>query len=244
MPLSRAQAALYSELGVPREDWGRASGAVIAFAHNLFVPAGPHVNRALRLKPFQIEFLRDVYNRRDSKGRLETSQAVLSIARRNGKTLLAAVIMLAHLAGPFKKPNASLVSAATTREQASLVFRFVRDMVRVNKTLRARLKVIDSTKRIVHREDGSVYRAISAEAGGQFGMGLDLVVYDELAQATNRSLYDALMTSLGSQTEPLMLVISTQAPSNDHLLSELIDYGEKVNRGVLQIGRASCRERV
>jgi phage terminase large subunit-like protein len=62
-------------------------------------------------------------------------------------------------------------------------------------------------------------------------MGLDLVVYDELAQAPNRALYDSLMTSLGSQSEPLMLIISTQAPSNEHLLSELIDYGEKVNRG-------------
>src|SRR3954451_10155283 len=173
---------LYRSLEVPREDWGKASGQVIAFAHSLFVPAGPHVNQPLRLKSFQIEFLRDVYNRRDQRGRLETSQAVLSIARRNGKTLLAAVIMLAHLAGPFKKPNASLVSAATTRDQASLVFRFVRDMVRVNKSLHKLLKVIESTTRIVHREDGSFYRGSSAEGGADVGRGLALVVYDELAQ--------------------------------------------------------------
>jgi phage terminase large subunit-like protein len=59
------------------------------------------------------------------------------------------------------------------------------------------------------------------------------VVYDELGQAKNRALYDALMTSLGSQSEPLMLIISTQAASNEHLLSELIDYGEKVNKGII-----------
>jgi phage terminase large subunit-like protein len=227
-----ALAAAYRGLGVPPEDWGLASGAVIAFAHSLVVPAGAHVNKPLRLKPFQIDFIRDVYNRQEG-GKLETAQAVLSVARRNGKTLLAAVIVLVHLAGPFKKPNATLVSAATTREQASIVFRFVRDMVRVNATLGERLKVIDSTKRIIHRTDGSVYRAISAEAGGQFGLGLDLVVYDELGQAKNRALYDALMTSLGSQSEPLMLIISTQAASNEHLLSELIDYGEKVNKGII-----------
>lgn len=230
----------FRSLGVPTEDWGRPSGAAIAFAHSLYVPAGPHVNRPLRLKPFQIEFIRDVYNRRDERGRLQTRQAVLSIARRNGKTLLAAVIVLLHLAGPFKRPNSTLVSAATTREQAAIVFRFVRDMVRVNKTLKERLKIVGSTRRIVHREDGSVYHAISAEAGAQFGMGLDLVVYDELAQATNRNLYDALMTSLGSQVEPLMLIISTQAPSNEHLLSELIDYGEKVNRGVIADASFAC----
>src|SRR5262249_34468517 len=91
----------------------------------------------------------------------------------------------------------------------------------------------DSVKRIVHRVDGSTYEAIAAEAGGQFGMGLTLCVYDELAQAKNRDLYDALMTSLGSEIEPLMMIISTQAPSDQHLLSELIDYGARVNTGVI-----------
>src|SRR4051812_20410886 len=127
--LSLAQQRLYKELDVPAEDRGKPSGAVIAFAHSLLVPAGPHVNRPLRLKPFQLAFIRDVYNRRDKNGRV-TRQAVLSIARRNGKTLLASVVVLAHLVGPMRKPNATLVSAATTREQASIVFRFVRDMVR------------------------------------------------------------------------------------------------------------------
>ena len=93
--------------------------------------------------------------------------------------------------------------------------------------------MIDSTKRVVHRQDGSTYEAIAAEAGGQFGMGLALCVYDELAQAKNRELYDALMTSLGSETEPLMMIISTQAPNDQHLLSELIDYGQRVNEGIV-----------
>jgi phage terminase large subunit-like protein len=225
---------LYSGLEVPKSDWGKPSGEVIAFAHALVVPAGKHVNTPLRLRKFQIEFIRDVYNRLDeTTGQRAVRQSVLSVARRNGKTLLAAVVLLAHLAGPFKRPNATIVSAATTRKQAGIVFRFVKDMVRVNPFLQKALKVIDSTKRIVHRFDGSTYEAIAAEAGGQFGMGLALCVYDELAQAKNRDLYDALMTSLGSETEPLMMIISTQAPSDQHLLSELIDYGERVNRGII-----------
>lgn len=230
--LTAEQRTLYAALEVPRADWGKPSGLVIAFAHSLVVPAGKHVNTALRLRPFQIRFIRDVYNR-EADGLRLVRQAILSVARRNGKTLTAAVLLLAHLAGPFKKPNSTIVSAATTRGQAALVFRFVRDMVRVNPWLQARVKVIESTKRIVHRQDGSYYQAISAEAGAQFGMGLAMVVYDELAQAKNRALYDALMTSLGSETEALMMIISTQAPSDQHLLSELIDYGDKINQGII-----------
>lgn len=222
---------IYRELDVPRQDWHQPSGKIIAFAHALVVPAGKYVGQPLRLRPFQIAFIRDVYNPRHPDGRRKRRQAILSIARRGGKTLLAALVILVHLAGPAKRPNSTIVSAATTRKQASIVYRLAAQMVHMNATLRKTLKVIDSTKRIVHRTDNSTYTAISAEAGGQYGEGLDLVVYDELAQARGSALYDALMTSLGSQVQPLMMIISTQAPADDHILSELIDYGLKIQAG-------------
>lgn len=224
-------ADLYRKLDVPQEDWLKPSGRIIAFAHSLIIPAGKFVGKALRLKQFQMDYLRDIYNVVGPDGRRKRRQAVLSVARRNGKTLVAAVVILLHLVGPAKRPNSVIASAATTRKQAGIVFRFVATMVRMNPNLFRRLKIIDSTKHIVHKQDGSFYSAIAAEAGGQFGEGLDLVVYDELAQARNPDLYDALMTSLGSQVEPLMMIISTQAPADDHILSELIDYGLKIREG-------------
>jgi len=233
-PLDPRLREMFIELQVPREDWWEPSGRIIAFAHKLIVPAGKFVGTPLRLRKFQLEFIRDVYNPRFDDGRRKRRQAILSVARRAGKTLMAALIILVHLAGPAKRANSTIVSAATTRKQASIVFRFVAQMVRMNPLLRSRLKVIDSTKHIVHRGDHSTYAAIAAEAGGQYGEGLDLVVYDELAQAKNAQLYDALMTSLGSQVEPLMMIISTQAPANDHVLSELIDYGLKIRAGEIE----------
>ncbi|RVJ30872.1 terminase large subunit [Sinorhizobium medicae] len=237
----KSQIGLTSELRqlmvlrqVPKKDWGLPSGRAIAFAHSLIVPAGKHVGKPLRLAKPQIEFIRDVYNPRDKDGQRKRRQAVFSVARRNGKTLLAAVIILLHLVGPFKKPNSVIASAATTRKQASIVYRFVARMVKMNVVHAKRLKVVDSTKHVTHRRDGSFYSAIAAEAGGQFGEGLDLVVYDELSQAKNALLYDVLMTSLGAQVEPLMMIISTQAPADDHILSELIDYGLKIRAGEIE----------
>jgi phage terminase large subunit-like protein len=204
---------------------------IIAFAHSLTVPAGKMVQHPVRLREFQLKFVRDVYNPVKPNGLRQRNQAVMSIGRRGGKTLLAAVLVLAHLVGPMKRPNSTLVSAATTRDQAKLLFRYCVDMVKPKPLLMSKLKILANTSRIIHKVDGSVYRAISSDAGGGFGMGMDVVVYDELAQAPKRSLYDMLMTSLGSQVEPLMLIISTQAPANDHILSELIDYGEKIRSG-------------
>lgn len=221
----------FLKLDVPKEDWFEPSGMIIAFCHMLVVPAGKFVGKPLRLRKFQMDFIRDVYNPRKADGTRKRRQAILSVGRRAGKTLLAALIILIHLVGPAKRMHSTIVSAATSRKQAGILFRFVAALVRANAKLRLHLKVIDSTKTVTHRDDGSHYMAIAAEAGGQFGEGLDLVVYDELAQAKNSALYDALMTSLGSQVEPLMMIISTQAPANDHILSELIDYGLKVKQG-------------
>jgi len=222
---------LFEVLQVPKEDWYLPSGRIIAFAHSLKVPAGIYVNKPLRLRQFQLDFIRDVYNPRRPDGRRKRRQAIMSVGRRAGKTLLAAIIILVHLVGPCKRPNSTIVSAATTRKQASIIHKMVGNMVRVNERLSRHLNVVNSTKVITHLADGSTYTALSADAGGAFGEGLDLVVYDELSQAKNNALYDALMTSLGSQAEPLMMIISTQAPSDDHLLSELIDYGLKIRAG-------------
>lgn len=230
-PLIRAR---MRALDVPQFDWNKPSGRMIAFAHSLIVPAGKFVNKPLRLRKHQIKFIRDVYNPRHDTGLRKVRQAVLSLGRRGGKTLLAAVILLGHLSGPFKRPNSTIVSAATTRKQASIIHRLVAAIINRNLSLQKKLKVIDSSKRVVHKGDGSVYTAISADAGGAFGEGIDLAIYDELAQTKNTALYDALMTSLGSQVEPLMMIISTQAPSDEHLLSELIDYGLKIEAGVIE----------
>lgn len=231
---------MLEKLEVPKQDWYLPSGRFIAFAHRLVVPTGKFVGKPLRLRKFQLQFIRDIYNPRLENGLRKRRQAVLSIGRRGGKTLLASVIVLAHLVGPFKRDNSTIVSAATTRKQASIIHRMVTAIVRATPFLLRRLKVIESTKRVVHKKDGSTYWAISADAAGAFGEGLDLVVFDELAQIKNVNLYSALKTSLGSQVEPLMVCISTQAKSDAHLLSQLIDYGIKLQQGVLEDETFTC----
>ena len=66
---------------------------------------------------------------------------------------------------------------------------------------------------------------MSAEAGTKHGYLPSLVIYDELAQAKNRDLYDVLDTSFGARDEPLFIVISTQSNDPEHILSQLIDDG-------------------
>ena len=78
---------------------------------------------------------------------------------------------------------------------------------------------------------GSIYVALSADAGSKMGLSPSFTVYDELGSAPNRALFDAMDTASGARDNPLVVVISTQAAADHAVMSELIDYGLKVEAG-------------
>lgn len=91
---------------------------VIAFIERFcVVPEGKLIGQPMRLDPFQKLFILDIYD-----NPVGTDMAILSIARKNGKTGLIAGILLAHLVGPEAVQNSQIVSGALSREQASIVF--------------------------------------------------------------------------------------------------------------------------
>jgi phage terminase large subunit-like protein len=153
-------------------------------------------------------------------------RAILSIARKNGKTALIAALVLVHLVGPEAETNGEIFSAANDREQAAQVFKVARQIVEADSELGEIIRVVPSTKTLVCYANGSFYRAISAEAGTKHGLNPTFVIFDELAQAKSRDLYDVLDTSMGARSEPLFVVISTQSNDPEHILSKLIDDGK------------------
>jgi phage terminase large subunit-like protein len=152
-------------------------------------------------------------------------RAIFSLGRKNGKTLLAAALVLVHLVGPEAERNGEIYSAANDREQAAQVFKMARQMVDAEPELGLVLRVVPSTKTIACYGNGSFYRALSAESGTKHGLNPTFVIFDELAQAKNRDLYDVLDTSMAARAEPLFLAISTQSNDPEHICSKLIDDG-------------------
>src|SRR4249919_2567812 len=202
----------------------RRAARVIKFIETLTVPSGKGQGKRFKLATFQKNWLRDIYEPHRN-GRRAVRRAILSIGRKNGKTALIAALALAHLIGPEAIPNGEIYSAANDRDQAAIVFKFARQIVEREPELLAMIEVVPSTKTMIAGPTGSIYRAISAEAGTKHGYLPSLVIYDELAQAKNRDLYDVLDTSFGAREEPLFVTISTQSNDPEHILSKLIDDG-------------------
>ena len=202
----------------------------IAFIEKLSITIGDDAGKRFKLREWQAAFVRDVYGPCTPNLNRRVRRAILSIARKNGKTEFAAALILLHLIGPEAELNGEIYSAANDREQASIVFNAVCRMIEANPALQRHLTIVRSTKVIFVktggiRAAGSKFRALSADAGTKHGLNPSFVVYDELAQAKSRELLDTLLTSQGARKEPLFLTISTQNNDPNHPLSEMIDDG-------------------
>jgi phage terminase large subunit-like protein len=194
---------------------------VILFAErHLRIPDGEHVGKPIKLDVFQEAWLRAVLDNPNG-----TRLAILSIARRNGKSFLLAVLILAVLVGPLAETNVTCASAANSRDQASLVFRMMYQIIQQSPDIADVVHVTPSSKEIRGLPLNTTYYAMSAEAKTGHGRSLKYIVLDESGQIRGPSseYTEMLRTSQGSYSDALFATISTQAPSDADYLSIMID---------------------
>lgn len=192
---------------------------VIAFIEAFcLVPEGSNVGQPIVLAEFQKEFIRAIYKEGVRRG-------YLSIARKNGKTGLIAAILLAHLDGPAAIQNSQIISGARSRDQASLVFSLAAKMIQLSPVLRDRIRIVPSSKRLIGLTCNVEYRALAADGTTAHGLSPVLAILDEVGQVKGPrdDFVDAITTSQGAHDAPLLLAISTQAPTDNDLFSIWID---------------------
>lgn len=206
---------------------------VIAFLESLPVTAGLLAGKKMKLLPFQVDFIRAVY-REDDSGKRPVRQAVLSLPRKNGKSGLVAGMALAHFIGPEAEQRGQCYSCANDRGQASILFREMKAIILAVPWMAERVNIRDFSREMEDAITGSTFQALSADVETKHGLSPSFCCYDELGQAKKRDLYDVMESGQGARLAPLLVTISTQAPDDQHVLSELIDYGLKLQSGELE----------
>lgn len=176
------------------------------------------------LQPFQEKFIREIYD--NPAG---TRLAILSVARKNGKSGLIAAIVLAHLVGPEARLNSQIVSGARSRKQAAIVFNLALKMVNLEPALRAIIRDVPSGKTLHGLTMNTEYQALAAEAGTAHGLSPVLAIHDEMGQVRGEfdPFIEAIETAQGAYDDALQIVISTQAPNDADMLSIRIDDAER-----------------
>ncbi len=200
---------------------------VCAFVEKyLKVPEGAKVGQPIKLAEFQRKFILDIYD--NPAG---TRRAYLAIARKNGKSALIACLLLAHLVGPEAKLNSQLVSGARSRDQAALVFALASKMVQLSPELSKLVRIVPSGKRLIGLAMNTEFRALAAEGSTAHGLSPVFAILDEVGQVKGPQddFVDAITTAQGAHDEPLLVAISTQAPTDADLFSVWLDDAERSN---------------
>jgi phage terminase large subunit-like protein len=175
------------------------------------------------LRDWQRDIIRLIYDNPHG-----TRQAIISFPRKNGKTAFVGFLLMLHLCGPEAIQNSQLYSAAQSQDQAATIYKLAAKMVRMSPTLSSFVTPRDTLKQLACAELGTVYAALSAEKKTAHGKSPIFAVHDELGQVKGPTseLYEAVETGMGAHDAPLSIIISTQAPTDNDLMSRLIDHAK------------------
>lgn len=152
----------------------------------------------------------------------------ISVARKNGKTTLAAVLGLFALIADGE-PAANIIMAANSREQAHIDFDAASAFARQLDPKKKSLKVLRNE--IVFQKNNANLKVISADASTGDGLNPSMVILDELHEAVDSKLFDVLRSGQGFREQPLMLSITTAGFRIGGFCNQYEDYCKEVLMG-------------
>jgi len=164
--------------------------------------------------------------------------AYIQVARKNGKTTLAAGIALL-LTIADREPGAEVYSAATTKDQAKLCFDESARMVRKSPRLRRYCDIIGGkphsrTNNISVEALGSKFEPLSSDSETKDGLNIHGGVLDELHKWADPALYEVIETGTGARTQPLLFSITTPGSGEDGICWEQRTHVENILEQVVE----------
>jgi phage terminase large subunit-like protein len=165
----------------------------------------------LILEPWQKFFIANIFGWIDRKTKYRRfREAFLFVARKNGKSLLAAAIGN-YMLTLDDEHGAEVLCGATSEEQAFKVFEPARMMLLNDEELAQELGVTVYAKSIVQKSTASTFKPLIGKPGD--GASPSCSIIDEYHEHTNSDQYDAMVTGMGARSQPLLVVITTAGAS-------------------------------
>lgn len=215
-----------------------------------FIELLPHVKaewagRPITLQPWQIFILTTAFGWLKAGTPFRRFRTVyIEVPRKNAKSTLSSGVAL-YLVTADREPGAEVYSAATTREQARIVFDDARDMALRTPPLRQRFGVRAFAHSIASqfredRADGTVaeytglFRALSAEGSTLDGLNVHAAIVDELHAHKKRAVWDVIETATGSRAQSLLWAITTAGVDTSGICYEQRTYVTRLLNTVLR----------
>lgn len=167
--------------------------------------------------------------RRKSDGTRRYRKVLITTARKSSKSHVAAGLGLYHLFADGEQ-NPSIVCAAGSAEQASIIYSICAKMVSQEPELAKRSETM--ARAIRNLSNSGVLRFVNSAAGTKHGTNESMVIVDELHVVDDPALVDALETATRTRKQPLTVYTTTAGDNPAGLWAEVFDYAQKVRDGV------------
>ena len=180
-------------------------------------PGKPHGD-PITLEPWQQFIVGSAFGWKRADGTRRFRQVYIEVAKKNGKTLLAAGIgvLLAFFDG---EPGAEVYSIASKRDQAKLVWNDAKRMVKMNKALRARIS--DYALTLTDERSASFFRPLGRDSGdSEQGVNAHGYIIDELHVLEERDSIDNIETATSARRQPLGVKITTAGVRRESVWAE------------------------
>lgn len=223
-------------------DQKKADDAISWIEEHCFHTEGRLAPGNLKLELWQKAFLSAVFGIVDKDGERQFREVLLVVARKNGKSLLAAAISnyIWRSAGGY---GARVFCLAPKFDQADIIYNSVWQMCQLDPEWKAlkekasqknaqRLKINDDSELARHRQSdlfipatNSAVKKIAFSAKTSDGFNPSLCVCDEVAAwEGDKGLkqYEVMKSGMGARPDGLLLSCTTSGYANDGIYDELI----------------------
>jgi len=202
----------------------------IAFFGLLKHSKGEWAGQPFILQPWQVFIVGCLFGWKRADGSRRFRTVYISVARKNGKSTLAAGIGL-YMAFFDDEPGAEVYAAATKREQARIVWSEASRMV--SKTPAMKKRITSFVGNLHVESTAQKFQPLGADADNMDGLNVHCAIIDELHAHKTRHMLDVLTTATGARRQPLIFVITTAGFDRNSVCWEQHDYSVKVLEGIL-----------
>lgn len=193
----------------------------------------PKTGKPMQLAKFQKFIVGSLMGWKSELGNRRFTKGYLSMARKNGKTLLISGLSLYEMLMGDEPVNERLVGlSANSREQATIAFDMVKaqtETIRMqSKRMKSITKITDSKKEIINLMDRSKIKAVSNEASNLEGYQFSFAIIDEFHEAKDRRMYETLRRGQILLNNPTLIIISTAGKNLNGPMFEEYEYITKI----------------